>query len=1076
MRSVQAAVLAWRGLRFRSAGSVATLVVATLAVAAATLGPLYSGTAQDSLVREGLADAEVYTTGLVADVGLVEQPASPATSVAAVDEAVEAARYDRFWGAASLTLVTSNRTVRLPGQLPLAANVSWRRGMCASIRIVAGRCPTDGADSAGGADGAGSADGQAGPQAMVSSRTARERRIRLGDRLRTDLGGRTPGRDSPVVVGFYDVTSARAPGWAYGSPDQAAPAGADLPEHLDEVLVDRVTVQQSQAGTRATAFRPLRPGVVHVGDLPELTRLLAPAPGPTDAGAGGVQVQVVSGTGQVLAAVDADRSLVRSSTTAVTVQVSALALFVLYLVIAATSEERSGEVALAKLRGMAAGATAMFALAEPVLVLVVAVPVGAAVAFAADTALAAGLTAGSQVQADGATVVAAVAALAGGLAACALAARRLLTTPVTGQLRRTGGRRAALGRSVAVDAAVVMLAGAGVYELRTGSADTLGLTAPGLLALAAGLLVVRVVPLAARAGVRRTRRSAHVAGFLAVRNLARRPAGARLVVLVAVAVALAVFGIDGFSVARTVRIDTARSAVGADRVVHVAASSPGALLAAVRGADPTGRQAMAVAQSSGGAAFPLLAVDTPRLAATTSWDPHWGGTSTAALVTGLHPPTVPPVTAQGFLALRVRVAATGPAADLRLSVDLLDSTGHRALVPLGRARPDADTALRAPLPTGCTRTPCRLVDLVVDRSAAEPAPDAGPVDPLNPPPPPDPGTSGTVTVEAFVDDRGPVPVVLPGGRPRWRYRPSALDVFDPSRTPDVAVTNGPAGSIVVRLQPASASSFTIETTDLPAQLPVLTGRDTVAEPFVGRTGTVFAADLAGQSLVVAPLPGRGTLPRLGTAGDLIDLESLVLTHPRASSIVDLQVWLAPGAPAPALMARLAAAGVSPVPLGGARVGGTESVAARIAALSRTGPAIGLRIYLLAAVAALLLAIGALLTASFVTARRRSYELAAVLALGGRRRTLVRAGRAEQLVLIVTGTGVGAAAGLVAVVLALPVLGAVTAGGPVRPSSIAWVPVVAVLVAVLGSAGLLAHLASRHVVALAGPDRLREVQG
>jgi putative ABC transport system permease protein len=152
------------------------------------------------------------------------------------------------------------------------------------------------------------------------------------------------------------------------------------------------------------------------------------------------------------------------------------------------------------------------------------------------------------------------------------------------------------------------------------------------------------------------------------------------------------------------------------------------------------------------------------------------------------------------------------------------------------------------------------------------------------------------------------------------------------------------------------------------------------------------------------------------------------------------------------------------------------VTARIAALSRTGPAIGLRIYLLAAVDALLLAIGALLTASFVTARRRSYELAAVLALGGRRRTLVRAGRAEQLVLIVTGTGVGAAAGLVAVVLALPVLGAVTAGGPVRPSSIAWVPVVAVLVAVLGAAGLLAHLASRHVVALAGPDRLREVQG
>ena len=59
-----------------------------------------------------------------------------------------------------------------------------------------------------------------------------------------------------------------------------------------------------------------------------------------------------------------------------------LAWFALFLVVSATSEERSGEVALAKLRGMGARSTFLFGLAEPLLLLLVAVPVGLAVAYA----------------------------------------------------------------------------------------------------------------------------------------------------------------------------------------------------------------------------------------------------------------------------------------------------------------------------------------------------------------------------------------------------------------------------------------------------------------------------------------------------------------------------------------------------------------------------------------------------------------------------------------------------------------------------------------------------------------------
>ena len=98
--------------------------------------------------------------------------------------------------------------------------------------------------------------------------------------------------------------------------------------------------------------------------------------------------------------------------------------------------------------------------------------------------------------------------------------------PVLDQLKRSGGTRAALARSVGVDAAAVAVAAVGVYLLRRGDDDPVALVTPGLLALGAGLLAVRLLPLAARAAVRRTSASARVASFLAFRNVARRPGGA----------------------------------------------------------------------------------------------------------------------------------------------------------------------------------------------------------------------------------------------------------------------------------------------------------------------------------------------------------------------------------------------------------------------------------------------------------------------------------------------------------------------------------------------------------------------
>lgn len=1089
-RRGQGALLALLGIRFRLAGSVATLVVAVLATAAASLGPLYAGSAQDALVRSGLAAAPVYRTGLVTTTPLTAQAASPVQVIDAAGPALAEPGADRFWGAISLLVGASAQTLVLPvfGPTPPSADVSWRRGQCVSVRIVRGRCPT-----------AGHPPGRA--EAMVSARTAADGHLSVGSRLPLDLGGPADpaarAARAPVVVGVYDGATATAPGWVWDSPAQATPASVTEPAHLDEVLVDRTTMTDAQVGVQVTAFRPLRAGSVHARDTPELVRLGA---GRSVLGARGTHLVVTSSVGDVVGQIDDDRLLVRTASTAVTAQLALLALFVLYLVLASTAEERGTEVALAKLRGMAPGSVAVFVLAEPVLLLVFAVPLGVLAALGLDRYLAAGLYPGSEVALDGPTLVAAGAALAGGLAAAALAARRLLATPVLGQLRRTGGRRAALARALALDTAVAAAAGAGVYELVTGSADLVGLAAPALLAVAAGLFAVRGVPALARVGVRRTRRSPRLAPFLAVRTIARRPAGSRLVVLLAAAVALAVFGIDGSVVARGVRVDAARSQVGADTVVPVDAGTPGVLLAAVRAADPTGRQAMAAA-SSGGVVNPeMLAVDVPRLAAVASWDPAWGGTSGAALSRGLVPPAAPPVSVRGELSVRWADGAQGPAADLQLAVRVLAATGRQDSVALGRLAPGSAGVLRAPLPD-CRERPCQLLGWTFTRTAGMAELASGPTGA------PGGGAAGAVSVTGLADARGPLPAAsgpaaaagrAAAGRGRWHYARSAQDLLDPTRPPAAAVSPGTPDGFVATLSADSLADFSVASTAIPAVLPALAGRDAGGAPFPSVPGVVFAQDLAGRSVLVDPLPGRGTLPRVGTGGNLVDLGTVALADPGSTPLTREQVWFAPGADRAVIMARLARLGVRPAPAApagpasagtsgpadatgravaaGATGSAVESVAGREAQLATTGTAIGLRVYVFGAVAALLLGLGALLTAGFVAARRRSYEVAAVVALGARRRSTVAAGVLEQLAPVLLGTVIGVAAGVVAARLALPVLGSVTRGAPVPPALVLWPVVGAVALVVLAVAAVVAALGSRRVAAMGGPERLREVQG
>ena len=285
-------------------------------------------------------------------------------------------------------------------------------------------------------------------------------------------------------MGTYDVTSARPEVWGSRPPAQYRdpPVG---PAELDEILLDRTRIlRAAKAGreTSTTAFRLLRPDLTSAASVDAAGALAAAAVDDlaqqqSAALNGGAQGQPVStatsGLPAFLDGLAPERGQVRTVTFAVTAQLVLLAWFVLYLVVSAGTEERAGELALAKLRGLGPARLLGFGLAEIAVVLAVAAPLGLLGALLVDRWLVAVVPlphSGAAV--DAATLLAGLAGLAGALVAAALALRRVLTAPVLDQLKRSGGTRAALARSVGVDAAAVAVAAVGVYLLRRAGTTT----------------------------------------------------------------------------------------------------------------------------------------------------------------------------------------------------------------------------------------------------------------------------------------------------------------------------------------------------------------------------------------------------------------------------------------------------------------------------------------------------------------------------------------------------------------------------------------------------------------------------
>ncbi|BCJ31283.1 FtsX-like permease family protein [Actinocatenispora sera] len=1027
--------LALAGLRYRGARSVVVGLIAAVAVAAAVIGPASARAAEQSILLDRLRAEPSWLTGFtVGSIGTAgdESPAvvtggsgpSPSSDALAripvgylTRHAARTMQAQHYYAAPIGGVVTAVALPRISGDRTTGRLV-YRHGFCHHLTITSGHCPT------------------ATGEVLVSSRSP----YRTGQRIPVTASGvssadaGTPGTTTVRVAGRYRAPGGAADYW-FGHGYFDAAVYMDEQEEvrrIDSFFGTEATVRSIGVGQfqNVADFRLLVERV-RLDDVATLQARLA-------AGATRIEAAGLRATTPlpgVLSDVDRERDQVVTAALLVAVQLVLLCWFVLFGVVRAAIDERVPELALAKLRGLPSRGVTGFGLAEIGVLVLAAVPVGILLGLAGSELYARfGLAAGAHAQLRWPVLAAAAGAFAGAFVAAALAARRTVATPVIELLRRVPPRSGRLRAGIA-EGALVAIAVAACYELLTGAGGRLGLLAGGLVAVVAGILAGRLVPLAMRRGVARARRRGRIGALLAAARVARRGQVPRTVALTTVAVALLCYGAVVWDVAGRNQAQRAGAEMGAPTVYSVQVASAQLLRDAVRQADPSGHQAMAVARGlygNGAKTTEVLAVDSSRFADVAYWQSSFAADSPARLAGLLRPPAPPMLTARdGALGVGLRVRAISR--DVTLVALLSDDRRGQHVVRLGGLH-TGRYRLTGRL-NGCG-SGCRVVGFDLYRGPDAPA-----------------RIRGDLTVTTLTGaGRELAPMNRPGS---WRG-------VEPTMHQPVSTVAVGSGGTSVRFDAPGGEDLRVLRVDAPNPLPaVSTGR---IDRQLGRSTGPGLYGLDQPYRVVAR---ARTVPAIRN-GLLVDLTYADRSAPDGSSLdtpMVYQVWAAAGAPA-SLRSRLTAAGLT--------ITGTDTLAAHQARLARQGPALALRLYLVAAFVALLLAAAAVLVTAHLTARPLRYELAALRVVGLSRRLLRRAGWREYGLLLGTAVLAGAVAGGIGAALAVPRLPQVTANGGPPPLWLpgAWWPGGALAASVL-LLGFAAAVAVGAAVRGGRPERLRE---
>ena len=771
----------------------------------------------------------------------------------------------------------------------------------------------------------------------LSARSANALGAHVGERIHLSLAN-SPKRTWVKVVGIYlQPPTANTPYWRginyfqYGSGSTVGTnAGANAGAIASIVLDPLVT-------TRATVFTASSPNVQvqYSADVPWRPKAWVIGKGALQGALGRIentlarryQLQVETQLPSIIATAQHNVNLMSAIVLAIVLQLVLLALVVLYGLGRSTATGRRVEADFARRRGFTRVGLLWLAVSEPAALIGAALPIGILVAWGAMRIFGdAYLYHGVSVDITGLSILAAFVAFVAAIVATALASYGLWRH-ASGESRRRAGATA-----VMVDAFGVALGVAGLLALATKGAlngthaNPLAAAAPGLLAIGGAVLGLRLMALLASGFVRSSRASPRVAWFLAIRQIGRRPDVLRRLFPLAAATSVVMFAVGSYALASVNRSRVADFVTGAYRVVDVTPPLGANFLADVRAADPSGKQAMAVAYDYAENGE-LLAVDSKRFARIASWPSGLTEQSAASVIRRVEVSLPPPVTFAGAN-LRMTLDMPDKTPAILAAVDVLNEAyigqyyqyfgplvrgTHTYVIPLqgdcvGACRLEGlDFSYLHSSNYGAHNVMIRLVSMSIDspRSAWKPV--------------------------AF------------GARVRDSWTPASAGV-------SVESFAGGVPGIVFKIPPEYLiSGVAASPAFLPGALPAFETTQLVSVNPPSLSGDFPYEGLDGGSVTLKDVTTVPALPEIGGDGALVDLNVAQLAETEQPIFTYYQVWLSRSAK-PEVLDRLRHDGF--------QIGASSSASQRLAALNHTGLALAYDLSLIATPIAVLLAAGA----------------------------------------------------------------------------------------------------------------------
>lgn len=974
-----------RGLRHRLGPVVFLLLAELLAVLGATLGPIYLGSSQNSVLVSGLRREPVSMTGVTvfSQEGATKRQLDKAIGGLAPLTRRHLLERPILSAYESVSVIVPKGTkVSLQGE-PIQSLVVERSGACRHLRLVLGHCPSTR------------------DEVLLSLRSARAIGAHLGTvlALAPSAVPVSAGVLSYLhlrtirvkVSGLYALPSQRDPYWwgetfaSFGT----TPSGVlELDGlfvtpgffHGAGVLGGTTKIVGDEAPVSRLAQFPLDRAVVTRPLAAKIPGLLAEASGRVSFAG----LALGSRLGSVLGAIARSETAMTKLVTIVILELVLVAMIVFGTLIWRMGVARSQEFRLAQLRGLRARRVIARALAEPLVLLLVAVPLGTLAAwqlvgilghryFAPGTAR--DFPPATMVAAAAVVVVALVVASVGGIVALRQGALEVTRTAL-----RSRGRVRLLVEGLVVVVAALLTAQLVIAPTSGAGVDPLAGAAPAFLGAGVAVVAIVLVGLALRGVARLTAHSRRVPLYLAARQLRARSAMQRQIIPLGMALAVVVFGVGTVAVVVRHERTVAGWEVGAGKVLTVTVPGRLGLVQAVDRADPSGRYAMA-AELYRASSGTTLALQASRLAKVASWPTADVGVSAATAARDLGPFAPAVVHVGPRISFTATLAGSlTPASAPELEVSYLDTANG---TPVDDFEGLAARTTPVALATGCQPDQCDLLGIGLDTSAVVP-------------------NQGAIVLTHLAGIEGMDPLA-----PRnWS---SAQGIVVKRATGGIALTwsGGPPTGLATPARYGTSMPALVTRAQLAA----------LSESVLGAARTGSVPGLDGGTITIRPVLTLPSLPEVGGDATIVDLSRAEVAQTSTSLAAD-QIWLAAGAP-PRVLAALKREGV--------RVLATASASAL--ATRFAGEPLGLaeRLFPTAAVAAAVVVLLGFAFELFAEGRGRLAEFAAIRMLGLPRRRLVVSYAIEGGILVLTAALTGVVAGLVGARLALPALPELSGG-------------------------------------------------